>query len=162
MHYIIDGYNLLFRIQGKYASFEEKRTSILNLLDKELSHLHLNTSIVFDSSKQARDYAQKSHLEHLEIIFSPQSRTADDYIIEILEHTKSPKTKIIVTSDQGLARQCQHLGAQVLSIEEFIALIAEKRKKKKKLPSKPPYKESYAELDRLLKIFEKRLEEEEK
>ena len=54
-----------------------------------------------------------------------------------------------------LARQCQHLGARTLSIEEFIGFIMKKPTLKGE--EKPSRKMGSHELERWLAIFEKKL-----
>jgi len=145
----------MFRIQqGKFLSLEEKRTSIIQALNEALTSFKSEVSIVFDSSQQIRDYAQSAELFSLEVIYAPRGQTADEYIIELVQLSKNPKIKTVVTSDSGLARQCEHLGAKVLSTEDFIAFVLKKMKKKPS--SKKEYKESPAEIERLLEIFEKK------
>lgn len=82
--------------------------------------------------------------------------TADAYIIELTDSSSNPKALTIVTSDSGLARQCSSLGAHVVTIETFMAFISKKT---------TPFQEeksdlhlSDKELERLRKIFEKRLD----
>jgi predicted RNA-binding protein with PIN domain len=160
MKYIIDGYNFMFRIQEeeRKKKLEKARESLIALLDEELSIIKTHVYVVFDSSEQVKDYAQSAFLKHIEVIYAPKGLSADQYIIERLEQSKSPKTLTIVTSDSGLALQCQQLGAKILSIDDFVTLI-NKRKQKKKSLLKPSYKESTQEIERLRKIFEEKLNE---
>lgn len=158
MHYLIDGYNFLFRLsETKPSSLEEKRASLLIILNEALAEYNLSVSVVFDSSEQVRDYAQSIQSDALEVIYAPKGRSADEYIIELVELKKNPKAETVVTSDGGLARQCKHLGTRVLTIEEFIAFLIQKAKKSQK-DTKPAYKETPRSLQRLLKIFEDRLD----
>lgn len=127
MDYIIDGYNFMFRIQEqKKGSFEKARNTLISLLNEELRIIKTHVSVVFDSSEQIREFAQSAILENIEVIYAPKGLSADEYIIEIVEQSKNPKTLNIVTSDSGLARQCQHLGAKTTSIDDFVALITKR------------------------------------
>lgn len=155
MHYIIDGYNFLFRFRDKYPSLEKNRKQLIDLLSEELFFLKGSCSIVFDSSEATKDYAQTTSHGQLEVIYAPKNLSADEYIVELVENSPAPKTKIIVTSDSGLGAQCKHLGAVVTSIEEFVLLIMKKTRKKD--DTKPILKESQPEIERLLKIFEGKL-----
>lgn len=160
MHYYIDGYNFLFRLQGKAkTALERKRQSLIDLLNEELSSAHLHVSIIFDSSEQIKDYAQSFRLSHLEIIYAPRNQTADEYIVELIENKKNPKMYTVVTSDTALARECKQNGTYVLSIEEFSALIVTKKQKKQKSSLKSSHKEVPSQMKRLLQIFEERLKE---
>ena len=158
MHYLVDGYNLLFQIyKKKQASLEEKRKSLLEALSQEISLTSLDVTIVFDSSEEFHEYAQKITRANLEVVYAPRDQTADDYIIEILELTKNPKTQTVITEDSNLKKRSTQIGANILSIKKFISLILEK---KRKTTSKTLYKESSSQIERLLKIFEEKLEKE--
>lgn len=156
MYYLIDGYNFLFRLEStKEKSLEKRRESLVCLLNEQLATFKGGAAVIFDSAEQIREFAQCAKLEHLEVLYAPKGLCADKYIIELAEQSKSPRTLTIVTSDSGLARQCQHIGTNTLSIEEFSLLIMRRNQKKPK--SKPSYCDSTAEIERLRKIFEDRL-----
>ena len=156
MHYYVDGYNFLFRIFEKIDPLEQKRDQLIDILNEELKFPKGRCSLVFDSSEQIRDSPQCAFLENLEVIYTPRGLTADNYIIELVEHSRNPKAITVVTSDGGLGRQCRHLGSLVMTIEAFIGFILKKTKKSE--DTKPSQASSDAEIERLRKIFEKRLD----
>lgn len=155
MYYLVDGYNLLFRLEdsGK-KNLEKRREELIELLNIELACFKSSVSIIFDSSEQIREFPQIAKLENIEIIYAPKGQTADQYIIELVELSKSPKTLTVVTSDSGLTRQCRHIGSQVLTIDAFITYVIKKNQKKCEAKSCPP--KDKKELERLCKIFEER------
>lgn len=154
MRYIVDGYNFLFRTSGKQASLEKKRQILLDLFNEQVATIGLNVCLVFDSSEKLRAYAQRSQLDSLEVIYPTCDQTADDYIVEMVEHCKHPATMTIVTSDTGLARRCSRLGAKTQSIKTFIAFIEKKQVSRLKKKAKTPFKDTNREIMRLLQIFE--------
>ncbi|NGX39171.1 MAG: hypothetical protein KR126chlam1_00493 [Chlamydiae bacterium] len=159
MHYLIDGYNLLFRIPSEQKlSLKKRREALIEFLGDELRGIKGTLSIIFDSSEQIRDFPQVALSKNLEVIYAPKGRTADEYIIEMVEVSKNPKVLTVVSSDNGLSGQCRHLGAQTQSIEEFLA-FAEK-KQGRSTSSKPNYRETSSHIERLRKIFEEKLEKE--
>jgi len=159
MNYIIDGYNFLFRLPvNKKNSLENRRNSLLEILQQELIHFAGPIAIVFDSGEQICDYAQKAQMAHLEVIYAPCNKTADEYIIELVENKKSPKTTTVVTSDNDLARQCGYHGAKSLTIEEFLALV-EKRNKTKAPAETKSEAVAPGQMQRWLEIFEQRLKD---
>ncbi len=156
MYYLIDGYNFLFRIDGsKKSPLEERRESLIHVLNEKLTPFKGRVAIVFDSAEQMREFPQCAILSHLEVIYAPKGQTADTYIIELVEQRKSPRTITVVTSDSGLAHQCRHIGTEILSIDDFIAFVIKKNTKRS--PVEPSYCESKKEIERLRKIFEDRL-----
>lgn len=152
MSFLIDGYNFLFRLRSKKGTLERQREHFIQTLNQALSFFQRPVQIVFDSSEQFHHYAQKAKLDHLEIIYAPKGKTADGYIIELIELCKNRKIVTVVTSDSGLTKQCQHLGATTESIEDFLKKLGKKKKQKEK----PNYTESEKEIERLLRIFEDR------
>ena len=52
MHYLIDGYNLLFRLLHDEKDLQSEREAIIYDLNKKISLIHLNASIVFDAAFQ--------------------------------------------------------------------------------------------------------------
>jgi len=66
MHYVIDGYNLFFKIQNQINPLEEKRENFVHALNREVQALNLNVTIVFDSQKSnAPAFPSKKELEAL-------------------------------------------------------------------------------------------------
>lgn len=157
MYYLIDGYNFLFRLKPKDPSLEKKRGQFLEILIEELSSRNIKASIIFDNAAEIRNIPQNILHATLEVIFTPQNQTADEYILEFLNYQKNLRIFTVVTSDNRLASQCQHLGTSTLSIENFLIFILKKKRKKfegKKIP-----KESRERQEFLRKIFEQRFKE---
>ncbi len=157
MYYLVDGYNLLFRLESsKKKNLQKRREELIELLNIELACFKSRVSVIFDSAEQIREFPQIAKLDNLEIIYAPKGQTADQYIIELVELSRSPKTLTVVTSDGGLTRQCRHIGSQILTIEAFIAFVI--KKNQKKCIGKPCPPQDKKELERLRKIFEERLD----
>jgi predicted RNA-binding protein with PIN domain len=153
LRYLIDGYNLFFKLKEEILPLEEKRNEFIALLDEEVGDLHLNAFLIFDSHiENSHDYASKRTLKHLEISFSPKNLSADHYILELLEW--SSKNTTLVTSDKSLGVKAKHLGAKVKTIEAFVEFILKKRKQKKPR-GKVEMKETDANIKRYLEAFEK-------
>jgi predicted RNA-binding protein with PIN domain len=157
MHYLIDGYNLLFRLLGDPHPLQKNRQAAIIELNDKIKLLKLKASIVFDGAAYAEDHSTRSHFDRTEIVYTAKKLSADDYILEVIEQSKRPSQNTVVTSDMGLARRARHMGAQVMMIEDFVAWI--NKKKKKTRSEKPLSKESDSQFNRLLTLFEKRLSE---
>ncbi len=148
MHYYIDAYNLLFKLQIKSSSLQKQREALLTTLKPYSS---LNLTLVFDG----HEICERSHFGDLEVIYT-QGETADDYIIKEIENSPKPSSHTVVTSDRPLATTAKNLGAKILSIPEFLTLISKKGKKKQ---VEKTFTETPAEIKRLLAIFEKKLKD---
>jgi predicted RNA-binding protein with PIN domain len=159
VHYYIDGYNFLFRLDKKTYALEKKRTLFLITLNEEIDKLRLDATIVFDSSDKLRDGATRGHFDALEVVYTTSAESADDYILNAIKHSPHPRQETVVSSDRELTGRCGQLGANTLSIKEFLSLLQQKKLKKKKSSPITSFKETEKEIARFLKIFEKRLEQ---
>lgn len=153
MKYLIDGYNLFFKLEEDILPLEEKREEFISLLDQEVGSLRLNVLLIFDSHREnAEDFASKRKLKNLEVSFSPKNLSADHYILELLEW--DAKNTMLITSDKRLAMEAKHHGAKVQSIEGFVQFIL-RRRKKKGAEDKPEMRETDANIKRYLEAFKK-------
>lgn len=119
MHYYIDGYNLLFNYLHHRDTFQNQRDQIIEELSEKLKLVALDITIVFDAHYQLGE-GTRSHFRDLEIFFTSQGETADDFILDRLKESKKPHTETVVTSDKKLAWLSKKLHAQTQSIEDFI------------------------------------------
>ena len=153
MRYLIDGYNLFFKLEKEILPLKEKREEFISLLDEEAEDLKLQVLLIFDSHREnAEDFASKQKLKNLEVSFSPKNLSADHYILELLEW--DAKNTTLVTSDKKLAMEAKHHGAKIQSIETFVRFILRKRKKQNSV-IKPEMQETDANIKRYLDAFEK-------
>ncbi len=150
MHYFIDGYNMLFRLVHSNDDLQTQRESFIYDLNKKISLLKLDVSIVFDSTFQIGDRS-RSHYDALEILFSAEGETADEYILDELKNHLHPQQETIVTSDKKLAWRARNRLAHTESVEDFIFWLNRSYKNKSKqlkkehhplpkstLPPRPP------------------------
>jgi len=130
MHYFVDGYNLLFHLSDDPQSLEYERNQLIEALNFSARKFHLQITVIFDAISQGE--FSRSHFHELEIIFTSKGESADEYILDALNYTNSPRNITVVTSDKGLARLSRNLGAQTKSIESFIKWLNKKESKQKK------------------------------
>lgn len=120
MHYLIDGYNLLFSLYGPVENhLKAFRESLIQSLNIPIEFLTLDVSIVFDSYLYPGE-GSRSHFRHLEILFTAETITADDFIIHFLKNCQNPHRELIVTNDRGLTLHAKSLGAHTQKIEAFL------------------------------------------
>lgn len=137
-----------------------------------MSLLNLNVSIVFDSAYQEGG-REKKHYKNLEIFFSSQGETADDYILSAIKSCHKPRQETVVTSDRQLAWLCRLERAHITSVEEFIYWLKRACDNKNRQVIRPvkslsnpsiltqttPDSFAEAKADDLLSIFESRWQE---
>ena len=127
MLYLIDGYNLLFRLKSKKQSLKDARDFLLFSLGKLIQDFDLKATIVFDSSLDlAHLFPSKSEKPPLEIIFAPYGLTADEYLLEIISFKYKLQPITLVTSDQSLALQAKNYRIKVMSIEDLFNTFSQK------------------------------------
>ncbi len=163
MHYLIDGYNLLFRLLESKKTLESQRHIVIGSLQKEFKLLHLKGTIVFDGRHRFGEQSGLAYRSPLVIAYSHGGQTADQYILDTIEAARQPSEITMVTDDRFLATAARGLGAQTLKLQEFVRFLEHKRarrqlKKNEQLDERP-FKETKKNKERLLKEFEARLEE---
>jgi predicted RNA-binding protein with PIN domain len=156
MRYLVDGYNLFFHITKNPNPFQKKRDQIVQLLDQEIVKSGLQVTAVFDSSEKRNSGITRKHLEGIEVIFTSEGLSADEYILEMIACSSTPQQLTIVTEDQELLRKSRSLGSLTMQIPEFLALMIKKQRRKSKTDLQN-YEDTEAHIQRLLRIFEDRL-----
>lgn len=148
MHYFIDGYNLLFRIMQAKDDLQSCREQLIVDLQQKLDALNLDVSIVFDSAFQAGDRS-RSHYQNLEILFTAEGETADEFILHELSQSRHPRQETLITSDKKLAWHARHYHAHTESVEAFLNRLnkSQKSQLRKQIKTKSsaaiPIKESH-------------------
>lgn len=153
MHYWIDGYNLLFRLPKSKGSFEEKRRILISQINLQAKTLSLSATIVFDASDPSQKYDTRGHYDSIEIIYTHPKKSADDAILEAVEISRKRADQCVVTSDKGLGLKAKALGAQILSLSDFLNFLQKKHFKCTAALQDREFKDSPREIERLLRIF---------
>jgi predicted RNA-binding protein with PIN domain len=159
LYFLIDGYNLLFSwLEDQKGAIEKKRVRLVQWIQHEFKRFNLCGIIVFDGAHRREEESGLSYPSPMEVAFTPKGQTADENILERIESFKNRKDITIVTNDLGLKRQASVLGAKILSNDAFLEWLQKRAAKKKS--KRTPTKDSPKKIERLLKIFEERLNRE--
>jgi predicted RNA-binding protein with PIN domain len=131
MHYYVDGYNLIFRVLKAKDSLKSKRSTLITDLSNKIDLLKLHTTLVFDSQYQHTE-ATRHHHKNLEIYYTDEGETADDYIIKCLKANQyaSKRQITVVTSDLHLAWRARRENALTMLIDEYLDWIARRHRNK--------------------------------
>lgn len=131
MHFLIDGYNLMKKMQlPKCHEFEEERNEFLLEL-KRFSMMQSQRNmitVVFDGSPRYMHYQDLSK-DNISVRFSLDVE-ADDIIIEKVENAQNPKQLVIVTEDRRIINAVKDFGVRILKSSDFISQLAQKKLKK--------------------------------
>lgn len=170
MHYLIDGYNLLFRILRAQGSEDLKyeRERLVTKLGNKLKVTRIDAALIFDSYHQIGP-RERFFQAGLDVHYTDQKQTADDYILEWLRIVKRPQDYTVVTSDRSLARLAAGKGARIQTAEAFKSMLERIYTKKqhapmleKPLPSVVNLSPTHIETleERYERIFEEKLKKE--
>lgn len=119
-HYLIDGYNWLFRsVRGRdEGRLQIERMRLCHELSIKLSTAGIQATIVFDSHYRPGP-GEKQHLKEISIYYTDEGQTADDYILEFIKHASKPSEYTVVTSDMRLAWGVRQNSGHSLDIPTF-------------------------------------------
>lgn len=166
-HYLIDGYNWLFRTLSK--SSEENlrwaREQLIRELSIKLSKANIEATLVFDSYYNPEP-AERAHKSGILIYYTDKGQTADEYILDFIKYNQTPSQYTVVTSDNQLAWKARQKAAQSISIQEFKKMLERIYFKKKRVKHtieksaiKPELKMKRTLIDYYEEIFTKAFEE---
>ncbi len=122
MHYYIDGYNLLFRVVEASADLQSQRDALLQELAQKAQAIDLSATLVFDAHHQPGPVS-RGHFKSLEIVYTSEKESADEYIHRAVTRIKNPRFITVVTSDKKLAWLCRLHGANTESISAFLGWL---------------------------------------
>lgn len=122
MHYYIDGYNLLFRVVDASEDLQNQREAVLEELARKAQVIDLSATIVFDAHYQPGPVT-RGHFKNLEVVYTSEKESADDYIHRAVTRIKNPRFITVVTSDKKLAWLCRLHGANTESISAFLTWL---------------------------------------
>lgn len=145
IHYYVDGYNLLFRYMRGKEDLRALREEMIKELDEKAALFPIQVSVVFDAACRP-GFGSREHYRCLEILFTSEGESADDFILREIERASHPHLKVVVTSDKRLALLARHLSAKTESVPHFIERINKGAKNKSGLSKKAAVQKRIAEL----------------
>jgi predicted RNA-binding protein with PIN domain len=161
MNYIIDGHNLIAKIQGLSLSMLDDEQRLIELLNRYGELKRHKLEVYFDGapfgSAGVRNYGLvRAH-------FVRKSLSADDAICMRLNQLgRAAQNCVVVTSDYSVQAAAHEVHAQVMSAEDFAghlqsSLLQVRSGKPKNTPDQPMGEPlSEADLKEWLAIFEER------
>lgn len=159
MTILVDGYNLLFKLKIKAKTLELSRNRVTFLLNTIAQERNLNLILIFDGKQEKGLGFSKKQVGVIEIIYTADGETADDYILDYIERNSNPAQFLVITTDRDLSIKVRRLGAECKDIDY---LLFEHRLKKDKNITKPSYEEEPMWYKRYLeKAFDRRLKKKE-
>jgi len=124
MNLIIDGYNLLYRVETKKTKLEDKREELIGLLAEFSAVNDTNITLVFDGRNQESLHRGYEKRGDMKIMFSAKGETADDVIMDMIsKRTKKARTYLIITSDNRIRDFAHNHHMKSETSEEFVEYL---------------------------------------
>ena len=155
-NYIIDGYNLGFKIPSiakwisagdTYSAVQLIKNYLLNSLIQKANQIVL----VFDG--KAGGNSGNSKQGKMRILFSKKPETADDIIRQFIRSHQNASHWIVVSSDSEIRYTAKDMGATALSSENLIASIKKAENKTQFNTNKEKYQPENVDVNYWLKKF---------
>lgn len=124
--YVIDGYNLLFRLfpHATLKILTNKREELIRALGTVSKIFSWECSLLFDGTYGTNKELSRTHIGNIEVIYSPKGKSVDRVLLDAdLDFFKGAQ---LVTSDEKLGRMMKLKGVKTLSSESFAKLIKKK------------------------------------
>ncbi|MDP8253988.1 MAG: NYN domain-containing protein [Candidatus Kaelpia aquatica] len=124
MFYLLDGYNILRRMQDLYPGVVgESRESLAGFLSRYKPQGKNGAIVFFDGyGNMSNSYGK------IEILFS-KDISADEHILEFLKKNQKQKDYYLVTDDRDLGFKARNFDARVISVADFVGTIFKKKRK---------------------------------
>ncbi|BBB49355.1 NYN domain-containing protein [Pelolinea submarina] len=131
MPYLIDGHNLIPRVRGLNLQQLDDEQALIARLETFFQSQRKQAVVYFDQAQPGGSPDLKRAF--LKVHFVRPPAIADTAILQHLRRLKGEaRNWVVVSSDNEVRRGAEHLGARVLSSEEFAVLLNVKREKSKK------------------------------
>lgn len=128
MIYYIDGHNFLFSYAHELVGSSEKELlECISRFQAKHNNPKLKIRFVFDAYNQKRGLHRRAY-QGVEVIFSAEGQTADEYIQEVLLFPKRQMNITVVSNDKQLVKKCRQKGASTCSFEDFFENFSIKEK----------------------------------
>jgi len=117
VHYLIDGYNLLYALpEIPPGSWQDKRAALLKLLQSRRPQGNNPLSVIFDSREGG---GNTLHDRGFTVIYTA-GESADDWIATYVRAAENPRILVVVSNDKGIRDQVRGTGARFISVAEFL------------------------------------------
>jgi predicted RNA-binding protein with PIN domain len=115
---LVDGHNLIGRLPTISLDDPDDELKLVMLLTSYRARTHKAVTVVFDPG-ETFTLSEKHRHGGVEVVFAPHGSSADAVIARRIQHSRNPRSWLVVTSDRELAETVARGGARVRSAEEF-------------------------------------------
>ena len=120
---VVDGYNLILSA-GEYGAVKGKnlaraRKRLINDFIRYRSVRKHSVIVVFDAQDAGKQSRSEQDIEGVRVVFTRFAERADDAVVDIVEQNRGIE-RVVVSSDNEVARSSRRRGAVVVSSEDFL------------------------------------------
>ena len=156
MNYIIDGYNLAFKISAIAPNLKKGQTDLAikqltQFVRSRIKNRKNKIIIVFDGRNMQGQL--QSQISGIKLMFSHKPQTADDIIRDFIRKTPNIENWYVVSSDNEIIFTAQDHGAKTLKSTEFLKQTFAGKKSENQLSNKKTNPENI-DVEYWRKLFE--------
>ena len=151
MPYLVDGNNLAHALGLSHDGLAD-RQACARMISDFCRSKGARATIVFDGAAVSGPGAPATS-SRAKVVFSG-ARSADETILRLVEGSEAPRDFTVVTSDKSLGDKARHRGATVERTHEFARRLVRPARNPAERAYKPAAKESAAEIDAWLAVFD--------
>lgn len=133
MNYIIDGFNLAFKIERisrliRQGAIDIAVQQTVHFVSQKLNANKGRVLLIFDGQAHSHSVPPAAH--GITIRFSKKPQLADDIIREFIRSTDNLQNWTVVSSDNEIRFTAQDHGARSITSKQFIQLVPRQSKKR--------------------------------
>ncbi len=155
MPLLIDGHNLIGQMQELSLADPDDEEQLLERLGAYQRRRRSEITVVFDAGPRGGPSAASGRRQAgIRVLYARPGQQADDVICRLVRQARDRRGLIVVSSDRAVQAEARHLGATVVSSQEFARRLAPPPS-----PQPPMEKEqppSPSEVEAWLSIFTRR------
>ena len=139
MHYLIDGHNLIAKIPDiDLNDPNDEIELILRLKSWAAASRKRKVTVYFDGGLPG-GVEQRLSTSDIKVIFAPEGKTADSFIIKRIRKLQNPAEYTLVTSDQQIIADAEKRRLPYVRSEKFAAKMSQDKQNRVAPP--PPASE---------------------
>ena len=154
--FLIDGYNLLWAVQGMAEAPDSlSDVGLCRLIGKYLRRIKDAGELIYDGPGP-RDKTDFDNMEGIEVLFAGLGKDADTIIERKIEANTAPRSLTVVSSDNRLRKAARARRANSVKSEDFWVVLTRELERRRRGADEPGGKRhglSDAETDQWLDYF---------
>lgn len=125
MLYLIDGYNLLYRLgivtaQTGPNNLEHARRRLLALMHAAHGERSRDVVVVFDAKRSPPGMAIEQNYQGIQVRFAARHPEADDLLEELIQQAEHPRGLAVVSDDHRIQHAARRHGCVMMPCTEYM------------------------------------------